>query len=432
MSTFFGGGWSVRCILFRAALLLGLTLAGCGGEPQPSESLAEALDDSALEHGRKHADPKYVCPMHPQIVREQPGSCPICGMDLVAKQIDTTGDRQPIVSVRGEILQSMGARTAQVERDTIWRLVQALGRIDYDERLLAHLHPRAVGWMESVAVHAEGESVRSGQTLGEFYSPEILNAQVDFLIARQSQGAVASGSLEKARNRLRLLGVPDDTIAAIERRAEPLNTVPLRAPASGVLTKLGVRQGMYITPAEEIITIADLSRIWVMVDVFEEQISWLRPGLAAEMRVPAFPGRVWEGEVEYIYPELDPDTRTLRVRLAFDNPDLLLKANMFAEVLVYGGPKRDVLVVPREALIMTGKREVVIKALGGGRFQGVEVISGIRRGDKVEILDGLDEGDEILVSGQFLIDSESSLQASLQRLDGGDRGDTPHQSHAHH
>jgi len=411
--------------------LLPLWLSACGpADQQPSETLAEALDDSALEHGRKHADSKYVCPMHPQIVRDEPGNCPICGMNLVAKEIDPEADREPIVSVRGEILQSMGARTARVERGTIWRLVRALGRIDYDETRLAHLHPRAEGWMETLNVHAEGEQVTVGQSLGDFYSPEILGAQVDFLIALGADGAAPKAKIEKARNRLRLLGVPEGTIRQLEKSREPHNTVPLLAPATGVLTKLGVRHGMYVMPSQEIITIADLSSIWVMVDVFEQQISWLQPGLEAEIQVPAYPGRTWTGRVEYIYPDLDPKSRTLRVRLAFDNPDQLLKANMFAEVVIYGGPKPDSLIIPKQALIITGEREVVIRSLGDGRFQGVEVVSGIRRGDEVEIVSGLAAGDEILVSGQFLIDSESSLQASLLRL--GDAPADPHAGHAGH
>jgi Cu(I)/Ag(I) efflux system membrane fusion protein len=152
------------------------------------------------------------------------------------------------------------------------------------------------------------------------------------------------------------------------------------------------------------------------VDVFEHQIDWLRTGAEAEIEVPAFPGRRWAGAVDYIYPELDPQTRTLRVRLAFDNPDQKLRPNMFAEVSIYGGPRRDVLIIPRAALIETGERQSVVKVVGDGRFQPVDVVPGMRRGDAVEILSGLSEGDEIVVSGQFLIDSESSLQASFLRL----------------
>jgi Cu(I)/Ag(I) efflux system membrane fusion protein len=162
--------------------------------------------------------------------------------------------------------------------------------------------------------------------------------------------------------------------------------------------------------------------VWVLVDVFEHQIAWIQPGLTAEIGVPAEPGRTWEGKVDYLYPELDPKTRTLRVRLVFPNPNLVLKPNMFADVVIYGGPKKDALKIPREALIVTGERESVVRALGEGRFQPVDVVTGMQEGGEVEILSGLNVGDEIVVSGQFLIDSESSLQASFMRMSGAGNG----------
>jgi Cu(I)/Ag(I) efflux system membrane fusion protein len=189
---------------------------------------------------------------------------------------------------------------------------------------------------------------------------------------------------------------------------------------------------MYVSPGSEMFTVVDLSKVWVMVDVFEHQIDWLKEGLSAEIRVPAQPGRRWEGKVDYLYPELDPKTRTLRVRLVFDNADLLLRPNMFAEAVIYGGPKEDTLKIPREALIVTGERESVVRALGEGRFQPVDVVSGVQRGGDVEILSGLKEGEEIVVSGQFLIDSESSLQASFMRMAADESGGSEDSSHAAH
>ena len=452
-----------RIIAGLVAGLLAALVAGCTGEhTPPSESLAEAADDSALEHARKHLDPKYVCPMHPQIVRDQegscpicgmdlvakpiepitetalehakkhldpkfvcpmhpqivrdePGSCPICGMDLVEKTIDPGEGERPTVQISNAVINSMGVRTATARDTTLWKYIQTVGRIDYDETRLAHVHPRASGWMETLALRAEGEPIERGQLIGRLYSEEILSAQVDFLIALDQPGGKTR--IEKARNRLRLLGVTEGTISSIQRRRETRNTVPVISSASGVVTMLGAREGMYVTPDMEIVTIADLSQIWVLVDVYEHQIDWLREGLTAEIRVPAYPGRVWEGEVEYIYPELDPMSRTLKVRLAFDNPNGLLKANMFADVVIYGGPKRDTLAVPAEAVIETGQRTSVVKALGAGRFQPADVVTGMRAGGMVEILSGIDAGDEVVVSGQFLIDSEASLQASFQRMD---------------
>ena len=387
---------------------------------QPSEPMSEAADDTAMEHAVKHLDPKYVCPMHPQIVRDEPGSCPICGMDLVAQQVGETTEERPTVAVRGEIVQSMGVRTRPVERTRLWKFVQTVGRVDYDETALSHVHPRAEGWMERLALRAESEQVDEGQLLGDFYAPEILAAQVDFLVSLDYTGTAARERVEKARNRLRLLGVNEETITQIERSRSTRNTIPVTAPQGGIVTGLIAREGMYVTPATELFTIADLSRVWVMVDVYEHQIDWIRPGAPAEITLPAFPGRVWEGEVDYLYPELDPKSRTLRVRLVFANPEQLLRPNMFAEVKIYAGPRDDVLAVPRDAVITTGQRETVVKALGDGRFQPVDVVTGMRSDGAVEILGGLQEGDEVVVSGQFLIDSESSLQASFQRMASGD------------
>ena len=396
-----------------------LFLSGCLDESdKPSESLAEASDDSVPEHAAKHMDPKYVCPMHPQIIKDEEGSCPICGMDLVPKMIDPDTGKHPAVSVKGEIIQSMGLRTEAVSRDTLWRFIKTVGRVDYNETRLIHLHPRADGWMESLMIRSEGEQVSRGDKLGTFYSPEILSAQVDFFVALEQSGNSRSDRVEKARNRLRILGIDETIIRQLEESRETRNALPVFAPGDGIVTRLGAREGMYLKPDMEMMTIADLSSVWVMVDVYEHQIGWLQEGLTAEISVPAWPGKSWEGKVDYIYPELDMKSRTLRVRLEFPNPDITLKPNMFAEVKIYGGPQRDTLMIPAEALIRTGERDTVVTSLGDGRFQPVDVVVGARSNGKVEILSGLKEGDEIVTSGQFLIDSESSLQASFRRMAG--------------
>lgn len=419
-----------RRTLYRSALvaLLPLFLAACADEtPAPDKGSAHTAEKSAMEHGLGHQDPVFVCPMHPQIIRDEPGTCPICGMDLVEKTVDPMARKRPEVDLNPAVVQTLGVRTAKAERGTLWKHIRTLGRVDYDETRLAHVHPRAEGWIEVLNLRAEGEAVQKGQQLAELYAPDILTAQVDFLLARdRGQGGV---SRDKARNILRLLDVPDDVIRDIERSGEPRNRIPVRAPFAGIVTKLMAREGMYVTPASEMFSVADLSRVWVMVDIFEHQIDWLAEGLTAQMTVPARPGRTWEGKVDYLYPELDPNSRTLRVRLAFDNPGLVLKPNMFADVVISGGPKKDVLKIPSEALIVTGERETVVLDLGDGRFQPVDVVTGIQRGGEVEILSGLDAGASVVVSGQFLIDSESSLRASFMRM--GDPAPAGH-SHVHH
>ena len=408
---------SFNLILFRnlGFLLMMFLLASCSetSDVSQSEQPQPVKTETALEHAAKHLDPKYVCPMHPQIIRDEPASCPICGMDLVAKMIGPNADKYPVVEVQSAVIQNMGIRTQKAQKDTLWKYIKTFGRIDYDESSLVHLHPRAEGWMEKLLLRTEGEPVSKGQKIGEFYSSEILSAQLDYLIALEQTGPKKA---EKARNRLRLLGVEESTIDKISQSRESLNRVPIYSPASGLVTMLTAREGMYLKPEMEFLTIADLSKIWVWVDIFEYQISWMKLGLNAEIKVPAFPGKTWEGKVDYIYPELEADSRTLRARLVFDNPDYLLKANMFAEVVIYGGPKHDILLIPSEAVIETGERTVVVKALGGGRFQPVDVVIGSKRNGRSEILSGLNPGDDIVLSGQFLLDSESSLQASFMRM----------------
>jgi len=350
-------------------------------------------------------------------------------MDLVPKYADegtiggaapgTPGsDTSPAVTLSGAVVQSLGVRTTQVERGALWKHIRTVGRVEYDETRLAHVHPRAAGWIEGLTLRAEGEPVKKGQTLAALYAPDILSAQVDFLIAIEPQGQGARKvKVDKARNLLRLLDVPEAVIRDIEKTGETRNTVPVLAPADGIVTQLMAREGMYVTPGSEMFTIADLSDVWVMVDVFEHQLAWVAPGMQAQIGVPAYPGRTWEGVVDYLYPDLDPKTRTLRVRLVFPNPQRELKPNMFADVAIDAGSTKDVLKIPRDALIVTGERQSVVKALGEGRFQPVDVVTGMQTDGQVEILSGLNEGDEIVVSGQFLIDSESSLQASFRRME---------------
>ncbi|KXX64605.1 efflux RND transporter periplasmic adaptor subunit [Marichromatium gracile] len=424
-----GGGAPTRGLWIS---LLVVVLAGCDAAPTTTPPPAQAEHDHGAEAApaARPLETRYVCPMHPQIVRDAPGTCPICGMDLVERALDPLAGRGPEVRLAPGLAQTLGVRTATVERGTLWKYVRTPGRISYDETRLAHLHPRAPGWIEGLSVRALGEPVGAGQELAELYAPEILSAQVDFLLALAPQPeGVARVRVDQARNILRLLDVPEADIRAIERSGETRQTVPVLAPIDGVVTEMKAREGMYVTAADAMYTIADLSRVWVLVDVFEHQIDWIAPGQGAEIRVPAYPGRSWEGEVDYLYPALDPQTRTLRVRLVFDNPEGLLRPNMFAEVVIYGGPRRDVLKIPAEALIETGTATRVVRALDDGRFAPVEVVVGMRRDGEVEILSGLDAGDRVVTSGQFLLDSESSLRAGLDRLSGQTQGGHDHAGH---
>jgi Cu(I)/Ag(I) efflux system membrane fusion protein len=321
----------------------------------------------------------------------------------------------------------MGVRTTRVERGTLWKYIRTEGTVAYDDDRLVRVHPRTPGWIEELYVRTDGVRVERKDDLADYFSPDVLWAQRDYVSTLEAGeldsfgGAGVANPVQDFRERagfdmLKYFRVPTMDIKGIERSMEPRSIVPIRAPQGGMLVEHNVREGQFVTPWDTMFTIVDLSEVWVIVDVFEHQIAWVRPGLTAEIQTPAHPGRVWEGEVEVVYPEVDPQARTLRARLEVRNPDEALKPNMFVEVVIYGGPRRDVLILPREALILSGERELVVRSLGDGRFQPVEVRTGMWRGDQVEVVSGLDEGDDVVVSGQFLIDSESSLQASFRRM----------------
>jgi Cu(I)/Ag(I) efflux system membrane fusion protein len=440
----------IRCNpLFALALLLVLVMPRASAE-QASEPREAVLQQSAMEHALKHTDPKYVCPMHPQIIRDEPGNCPLCGMNLVKVDQEgeqPTGERKllyyrhphnpaitsdtprqdemgmdfvPIyasggvtVTISPAVEHNMGVRTAPVKRDRLWRRIDTVGYVDFDENRLAHVHLRTDGWIEQLTVKSEGERVKKGDVLFQLYSPTLVNAQEEYLQALSSKSARLA---QASRERLPALGVSDNQIVQLEKSRQVQQRLRIYAAQDGIVSKLNVREGMYVKPATEVMTLADLSSVWLLAEVFESQADWVRLGAPAEVQLSYLPGRTWEGKVEYIYPSLNPKTRTLKVRLRFDNPGEALKPNMFANVTVYGGARSNILVVPREALIRTGQQDRVILAQGKGRFLPRAVTVGMEAGDWTEIIAGLREGDTVVTSGQFLIDSEASLKASILRL----------------
>ena len=371
--------------------------------------------ETAVEHSKKHLDPNYVCPMHPQIIRDKPGSCPICGMDLVQKEAEIP-EESVTVKISPAVENNMGVRTAKVIKDKLWRRIDTVGYVGFDDNKFSHIHLRTKGWIEKLLVKSEGERVTKGQLLFEVYSPDLVNAQEEYL---QALSSGHKGLSRASRERLLALGIADEQIDTLSKTRKTNQYVKVFAKQDGIVAKLNIREGMFVMPQQEIMSLADLSSIWILAEIFESQADWVKKNQAAEVKLSYLPGKVWEGKVEYIYPSLDPKTRTLKVRLHFENEDESLKPNMFANVTIYGGPKNDVLIIPREALIRTGNEERVIVSIGNGRFQPRNVTAGIETGDQLEIIKGLEVGESIVTSGQFLIDSEASLKASLARMSSG-------------
>lgn len=354
----------------------------------------------------------YRHPHNPTITSVTPRKDEM-GMDYVPIYADAAGGDDPpgTVRVSPTVQQNMNVRIGAVTRGDLPRTIATVGFVEYDEAGLSHVHLRTEGWIEALEVRTTGEGVEAGQRLFQLHSPALVNAQEELLLAVRR-----GGSVEPARERLRILGVSSAEIAAIERSGEPRQRVSIHARHGGVVERLNVAEGMYVTPGTEVMTIADLSRIWVLADLFEHQADAVAVGQAARVSLPFRSGEVLHGRVDYVYPSLNGPTRTLRARLVFDNPEIRLKPGMYADVELEVGPLTDVLHLPAEAVIRTGRQDRVILALGEGRFQARPVAIGRRAGERLEILAGLGEGERVVLSGHFLIDSEASVTAELTRM----------------
>jgi len=354
----------------------------------------------------------WVAPMDPTYRRDEPGKSPM-GMDLVAVYAEEGADSDA-VHIKASVEQSLGVRTSKAERRSLWRKVEATGYVGFDESLVSQINLRTEGWIERLLVKNEGERVKKGQLLFEFYSPQLVNAQKEYVQAKRRGD---SQMLSAAEEKLLALGMEPTDIKKLAKTSKVSNTVQVLAPQDGTVTSLNVKEGIFIKPATEVMSLADLSSVWLQAEVFESQADWVAERQSAEARLNYMPGEVFSGRVDYVYPVLDPKTRTLQVRLRFDNPGERLKPNMYARVTIFGKPHPGALSIPREALIRGQDIDRVVVALGKGSYTVYEVMSGIESGNWVEIIAGLEEGDEVVTSAQFLIDSEASLAGSIRRLD---------------
>ena len=366
----------------------------------------------------------WVAPMDPNYRRDEPGKSPM-GMDLVPVYADEVDNQPGVVKIDPTIVNNLGVRTATAERSVLMRRIETVGYITYDEDTVQHVHTRVDGWIEKLNTKATGDPVKKGQLLFELYSPTLVNAQEEFLTATRSGNQTL---LKASRDRLDALGVSRSEIARLEKERTVKQRVRVFAESDGVIAHLGVREGIYITPATEVMSVARLDRVWVIAEVFERQSSWVQPGQRAVVELDYLPGKTLEGTVDYVYPELDPKTRTLKVRLRFDNTGELLRPNMFSRVVIEAEGFGSVVNVPRSAIIRGGSMNRVVVALGDGRYRAQPVRLGIESGDRVAIRSGLKAGETIVVSGQFLIDSESNIESALSRMNDGTEED--HSAHS--
>ncbi|GBC61053.1 efflux RND transporter periplasmic adaptor subun it [Desulfonema ishimotonii] len=405
----------------------------------------------------------WTCGMHPWIITEEPGLCPICNMELTPRRDDTTasgdsGERKiawwrapmdpmeiyespgkskmgmDLVPVYEDDLiggveirinpvteQNMGVRTAKVEKGRLNHTIRTYGHITYDETRTAQISPKVNGWLEKLYASFTGEPVEKDQPLFEIYSPQLLAAQEEYLTAfrnhRRNPGTRSREMRDSARRRLSYFDVAESEIQAIEAKDDVKKTVMIRSPFRGVVTHKNAVEGGFVRAGTNVYTIADLSRVWVEAHIYEYELDRVAKGQEAEMTLPYHPGKVFRGKVAYIYPWLQQKTRDVVIRLEFENPDLELKPDMYADVRIQTIGKGDGLIIPSEAVIRSGERNVVFVAQGNGRFTPRETTLGMSLdGGRIQILSGLAPGESVVTSGQFLLDSESKLKEAVQKM----------------
>jgi len=378
----------------------------------------------------------WRAPMDPNYISDKPGKSPM-GMDLVPVYADE--DESPsahTIRIDPVTIQNMGIRTEVLKRGPLVKVIRTVGRVDYNEQSVTYINTKFKGWIERLYVDQTGQHVSKGQELFDVYSPELYAAQEEYLAAARNlpllEGSTFAPALEDASRlvdaavtKLKYMDVSDEQIAGIRDAKQVEKTLTIHSPAEGIVTEKMALEGMYVMPGMRLFTVADLSRIWVYVDIYEYQLPWMYVGQAARMTLPYVTGREFTGRVVYVYPYLEPQTRVIKVRLEFENPDLELKPGMYANVKLESELSRDALLIPREAYIDSGERKVAFVDRGDGKFEPRDIQTGVEAEDgMVEVLYGLDEGEVVVTSGQFLLDGESKLKEAVAKMMEAERAKT--------
>jgi len=371
----------------------------------------------------------YRNAMNPDVTSPGPAKDSM-GMDYIPIYADDGGsDEEPEGTVRIDAVtvQNIGVRTAIAEQRVLTHDIRAVGRVDYDEERLTRLHPKTDGWVEKLFIDKTGEFVKKDTILLGVYSPQLVTTQQEYLLALKNSEVLKDSSfkdiregaiqlVKSTRERLELLDVAEHQIRELEKTHKIRKTLHIHSPYSGMVMKVGVREGQYVTPITELFMLADLTNIWVYVDIYENELPWVKVGDTAEMTVVAIPGEVFTGKATYIYPYLERKTRTNRVRLEFDNKDLRLKPEMFANVILKASKQVDAVVIPTEAIVRSGTDDQVFVVREPGKFEPRVVTLGVSTDGMIQILSGVKAGEEVVTSSQFLIDSESKLREATAKM----------------
>ncbi len=377
----------------------------------------------------------WTCGMHPEVLQDEPGTCPICHMDLVPLRQEAApapahagpAAHGATVTIDPTVVQNMNVQTAVAEKGELSREIRTVGYLEYDQQKMVSVTTKYPGWIEKVFVNYVGEPVRKGQPLFEIYSPELVQTEQDLLsaiqFARRLEGATedarqrALALVEASRQRLRYWDVTEEQIRRLEETGKVFRTLTVVAPARGVvMMRMPGLEGRAVQPGVELFHIADMSSLWLSVEAFENQIRWLPVGSVAEVSLSYFPGETFKGRVRFIEPQINEATRTVPLKLEVPNRGARLRAGMYATVRFQPVVARDTVLVPTLAVLRTGQRNLVVVAEGEGRFTPREVQLGVEGDSRVEVRSGLESGEHVVTSAQFLIDSESNLREAIQKL----------------
>lgn len=414
--------------------ICGMDLVPIKGD-QPSVKAAEPAEDDTIAQVKVG---HFYCPMAAEHVQEEPGKCPLCGMKLVEKKPQATASAAPVpglttVAITAETRQRMGLKLGTVEKRVLTGAVRTSARIVANETRQHRVTTKIEGWVEKLFVATTGQAIKKGDPLLTVYSPDLVSAQAEYLIALAGVKTHGGESLLAAsRRRFELWDISAEQIERLEKSGKAEKYLTLYSPATGWVTERMVLAGQKTMPGEPLMVISDLTEIWADADIYQSDLPHVKVGMPVEVTLPYWPGQVFTGQVSFITPTLNSMTRTLNARLEIHNPDLLLKPEMYATAtlkLEHG----EKLAVPTTAVLFTGTRNVAFRDMGDGHLAPAELKLGARSGGYYEVLEGLSEGDKVVVSANFLVDSESSMKAAVESLmKGGGSGSEAQPGHAGH
>ena len=402
-----------------------LTAAGSSLAVAAEEPLKAGMVDPQTGKKIKY----WVAPMDPTYIRNEPGKSPM-GMDLVPVYEEEGGEKEPTSTIRIDpvTIQNMGIRTAPVIRKPVTKTIRTFGNVTYDETRMVSVNTKFDGWIEKLHVNFVGERIKRGQPLFDIYSPELVTTQEEYLLALKQYRSLKDSSfvhvrdsaerlMAASRKRLEYWDMSDPQIRQLETTGQVRKAITIFSPSGGVVIQKDVVEGQFVKAGKNQYQIADLSTVWVDVDIYEYELPYVKKGMPARMELSYIPGERFYGEVLYIYPYLSKETRTLRLRLAFPNPELQLKPDMYANIRLEAELPGPNIVIPQEAVIDTGVRQVVFVSRDKGKFEPREIKLGVEvNGHQYQVLKGLSEGEEIVISAQFMLDSESRLREAVQKM----------------